>query len=356
MKLAGSWLCLGALLSFGCGTAPEREHRELQSAVVGGMPSGSEDDAVVSVRDDSGICSGALVAPNLVVTALHCVAAFDSSNTGFTCDAAGRLINNGNGHGEIGPASEPANIRIYAGQKPEDEPVAFGSRVLTTNSTQICANDLAFVVLDRKLDHLPILPIRLSSVRTGELVTVVGYGMTADGDPGRHRREGVRVTSVGTPPRTFTVGPGPCTGDSGGPAISESTNAVLGVYSLLHGSCTSTLVNNVYTNLSSFDDLALRAFAAAEANPWYEGEGGPLPYESPGSAGAAGASGAASGGAAGAAGANHGAGGSDAVEPGDDESDEGCNVSRGPSTGGNVLPTLLGAAALVLVGRRRRSR
>ncbi|HLV22359.1 MAG TPA: hypothetical protein VKZ49_15810, partial [Polyangiaceae bacterium] len=69
-----SWLAAGC----GAGAGPQLDER--QEGVVGGegSPAGGDDDAVLLLRAETEIgeviCTATLIAPNLVVTTLHCVA------------------------------------------------------------------------------------------------------------------------------------------------------------------------------------------------------------------------------------------------------------------------------------------
>src|ERR1039457_955470 len=126
------------------------------------QPSGPEDDAVVKLDSQSAsgalwACSGTLVAPNLVLTARHCITNFVS---GFwTCDADGNLISSG--AGQMGQLDTPSNISIRSGPGPVTTKVAKGQAIVTPQVSTICLNDIAFVVLDTQLTNLPIKPIRL---------------------------------------------------------------------------------------------------------------------------------------------------------------------------------------------------
>ncbi len=285
----GARAALGAALLFGCTnevvTLDPRGGSSAQ-AIVDGEPSDERDDAVVMLRSsppDTGeqACTGTLVAPNLVLTALHCVAYYTGG--AFSCKSDGSLSTNIPGNGEIGAPADPAKIEVYSGVVPnEGEPVAYGAAVFGTGAPTICRNDFAAVVLDRALD-LPIAPIRLErTVERAERMLVVGYGMTEEGTLGeRRRRSGVLVSDVGpasdasptgtAAPRTFVLTEGACFGDSGGPAFSEETGALTGVYSLAAGmSCTAPNVRNVYTRIAPFRDLILKAFEAAGAEPELE--------------------------------------------------------------------------------------
>jgi hypothetical protein len=78
-----------------------------------------------------------------------------------------------------------------------------------------------------------------------------------------------------TIPRTFDVrGASVCSGDSGGPALSEKTGAVVGVYSnSTSGDCGSATGDHSYVNMSPYGTLALQAFDAAGAQPMREPPG-----------------------------------------------------------------------------------
>jgi secreted trypsin-like serine protease len=154
-----------------------------------------------------------------------------------------------------------------------------GKRLFGTGSTQACQGDLAFVVLDRDL-ALPTVSVRLDRMAAWqESVNVLGYGQTKRVDhQGMRIIRQVEVLDVGpattteptrtTAPRTFVVGNGPCKGDSGGPAFSLETGALLGVFSLNGAaSCDAVGIRNVYTSVAPFSKLALDAYAAAGVEP-----------------------------------------------------------------------------------------
>lgn len=254
----------------------------LEQPIVKGEVSVAADDATVYVMTrltaTEGIaCTGTMIAPNLVATALHCVT--QSVLGEFSCKPDGSLSDSTQEDGKMGPLVAPEQVEIYAGVQVTDEPGAVGAQLFGTSSNQICRGDIAFVLLDRSLD-LPIASVRLDyGVQASERLRVVGYGQTETaGTSGRFARADVRVIDIGpesedepsisASPRTFVVSEGPCHGDSGGPAFSQDTGALLGVYSLTAGvSCTGVGIRNVYTSLSSYSRLALQAFDAAGAVP-----------------------------------------------------------------------------------------
>jgi hypothetical protein len=252
-------------------------------------PTGTIEDAVLLLRvplDGSEIiCTSSLVAPNLAVTARHCVSNFVEGK--FRCTTQGELQSTDPNAGELGSHFDPSTIEFYDDNTPRSKPIAYGSQILSTLSETICTNDLAFVVLDRELS-LPVLPMRLHGrAQIGESVTLVGYGFDttmAQGDfldlasQERTHKTDLVIDDVGplsnddvtsAPPRTVVIkGPSGCVGDSGGPLIAHETNALLAIDSLSDGSdCLGESVNNFFTHVPDFSLLISDAFAAAGHEP-----------------------------------------------------------------------------------------
>lgn len=260
-----------------------------QQAIVYGQVSGPEDDSVVmTVAKESTVtyrCTGTLVAPNLVITARHCVSHF--VELPFTCTSDGELTPSSRG-GTMGALYEPSAVSVRVGGGPNPPLGANAVQLLAVQTPSICRNDIAFIVLDRMLPDLPIHPIRLfKGTEPGENLRVVGYGVDENDFFGiRHTRDDLVISEVGpsefrmpgddVPPRTFvTEGPALCIGDSGGPAFVDST-VVSGVWSQVVGDCKAPGARNYFTEVAPFaDTLVLPAFEAAGAEPWLEGNSGP---------------------------------------------------------------------------------
>ncbi|HEV3189883.1 MAG TPA: trypsin-like serine protease, partial [Polyangiaceae bacterium] len=294
VRRAGAWtlagaLSLGACEEHGAGeiTAPQA------SPIISGVASPSPgDDAIVLVRHLANttetICTGTLVAPNLIVTARHCVS-YTTDGT-YQCSLTGDLIAGPDGGGHVGADVPAAAVEVHTGERASSAPAALGQQILSTLSLTSCIDDLAFVVLDQAL-AVPVAGLRIGKqTRVGEAVTLAGYGMQEDGifDWHTHPRKklpGQLIAAVGPDaakgtvpvsiPRTFEIrGASVCDGDSGGPALSEKTGAVVGVYSNRASfDCSSPESSHTYTNLSTFGWLATQAFAAAGAQPVREPPG-----------------------------------------------------------------------------------
>jgi hypothetical protein len=231
--------------------------------------------AVATMHDSSGtsvtLCSGALVAPNLVLTARHCVS--KAITTTPSCDADGRSHNGAH----LAEDADPSQISIYTGddvQVDRDLPKAHAVRTLHPTGHVLCDADVAYLILDRPLTDVTVLPIRLhDSVMTGDEVLPVGFGGgTANVIGQRRPRDKSAVLAVGPTanadtgavlgPREFEVDAATCRGDSGGPALDVRTGEIVGVVSR-GGSCSSR-GNHVSTRVDAYARLAAVAFAAAE--------------------------------------------------------------------------------------------
>jgi MYXO-CTERM domain-containing protein len=273
-------------LALACSGDPEAGFGVERAAIVYGEPSGEEDDEVVQITTRIsetfvGQCSATLIAPDVLLTALHCVAYQPNPTGSFTCRADGTLMPNEPNAGTLGLPVAGENVKVHFGSTFDPEPDALGLKVFGSGATQVCRGDFAVVVLDREIGT-EFAPVRFGrTVERGEALLAIGYGQTeTPGSSGRHRRE-VSVLDRGdvgcvegtgiAPPDAFVVSQGPCHGDSGGPALSPETGAIAGVYSLsLGSSCTALGGRNTYALVSPYEDLIREAFEFAGREPMLE--------------------------------------------------------------------------------------
>ncbi len=215
---------LGALLGLLPGSA---------QAVIQGEVSRDPDGArsfVVRIESTQGeICSGTLIAPDLVLTAAHCV----MHRAGYSVIAVDRAFR----QRRIGVAAATMHPEFVPGTTPEEQPGV----------------DLALVKLAQPLgaDFMPLDPRSAGTIGTGDAVGIAGFGVVAENrrNTARTLRQ-AQLVSIGslqvanrvtvvTDRRRFaeTAGAGACLGDSGGPILSGGPGGyrIVGVVSWSSG-------------------------------------------------------------------------------------------------------------------------
>ena len=336
---------LAAALVAACGAEGQDGHAEprpgvgtQRSAIVRGAASGDDQDSTVLVMHYDALalgggaasgCTGSLLAPNLVLTARHCVSTTDP---GAACNSKGQPISGG----AVKSDHAPSAIFVFGGKTRPDflsgevKP-SRGTEILTTGASTLCNNDIALIVVDSPVFGATITPIRLEAKpAAGERVTVIGWGIS-DAEPNpraRLQRTGVSVVAVGPAellgPAEFKVDEGTCQGDSGGPAVAAS-GAVLGALSRGgtgsgEGAEGCLGAVNIFTSVAAHADFVRTGYAKVGQPPWLEGEPNPLL----------------------------------APPPTADEADGGCSVaSRDPRSGAAFAASTL---AVLLAWRRRKKR
>ena len=230
-------------------TGPEVDSTE----IVSGSPDRGRDPAVVAIDiGGEGLCSGTLVAPRVVVTARHCVS---NTTESVACPPQGAQIE-GN--------RSPKSLGILVGDDAQTaDLVAHGKAIVVPKSDVLCDHDIAAIVLDQDVTGIPFVKVSKTAPEKGHFVRAVGYGKTSDyGSAGvKLLREHVKIQEVSA--AELEVGEATCNGDSGGPALDESSGELLGVVSRGGPACEGSDVHNIYTRVDAFADVIAAALKKA---------------------------------------------------------------------------------------------
>jgi hypothetical protein len=226
------------LASVGCASGVyDDDFGESSDAIIGGVPHDGDPATIYLMLRGGFVCTGSLVAPRVVLTALHCV-------------------DSGSG---LGPASW---FSIGVGPRADGSSTyARVSEIRTARASRFEGNDIAVLILERAG---ALVPYEASFVapRIGDPIVGIGYGQTNGsrrGLPaGRKYRGAGTIGRLGSM-EIVTQRALPCYGDSGGPLF-DAAGRVIGVASRgTAGTCEGG--SGIYTRVDAHRSLIETAIA-----------------------------------------------------------------------------------------------
>lgn len=320
------WMLLASSLAAACATQgesprPEETDQRFDPIIGGVLDTDTTHDGVVLLYNQGGgMCTGALISQpgekGVVLTARHCVSKTNQEYVTCTNDVAGDY--------------SPGGIYVLKGTSPSQSSViGSGSKLFHVGGTSLCNADIAVMVMKSSVSGIEPVKVRVdsSAYYEGEKFTAIGYGLTNPNNYNsagrRYLRENVSVTDLGPKyyglyDKEFLGTSSICSGDSGGPAISDGY-AVIGVTSR-GADCYGN--DNIWTRPDGFKDLIDEAVAFAGSS--YMDEDGVL-HDGSGSGGSGGSGGTGGAGGSGGSGGAAGGGGTGGI---------GGTGGENPATGG----------------------
>lgn len=288
----GTAALMAVVLAAGCSSGDGASSQQVQP-VQGGQVDTTHDFAVgVCVGNGPGqcqlLCSGALIAPNLVMTARHCV---DQSPQQIDCTSASTVF----GSQYAGPSA--FWITTYYQMFQSTQGWHQAKQIYTTPGTKVCGNDMALIELANNVSQAeaggsfvtPVVQYSMTDhTRYSTTVTAIGYGDTSatTQDAGtRHILQSISLVCIPGDPvidcgqqsqiaaNEFVSGDSTCEGDSGSSAyeqknFNKNVPVSFGVLSR-GGSSGSTCVEPIYTRTDAWKDFIVQTALTAASDGNY---------------------------------------------------------------------------------------
>jgi hypothetical protein len=212
-------------------------------------------------------CSATLIAPNLVITAQHCVAQITNTQDMNVCK-----------HQFGAPHDRP--YALFGDSLFGPYEIILASEVVVPqNCTSTCGCDVALLILENNVPD-PSIAIDVQTKRQpfeGQAFDLVAFGTTNQMGAGFgvRRRRSVSVEcfswacGAGLSTNEFVATSAGCEGDSGGPGIDDE-GKLLGVISRTSFPCDSPDALNIYTSVQWTLDLITETARRAASEGGYE--------------------------------------------------------------------------------------
>jgi MYXO-CTERM domain-containing protein len=287
LSVSATIAIVGLASGFGCGTSAQSESTRSSSANIQGGSLDSthtfELGVCIGARANcNAICTGTLIAPNLVATARHCVSDVINNGPNGTVDCS---MTSFSGQYAASTMWVTTNESIFT----PTGTWAQGARIVTPGPTLLCGNDIALIILSSNIPAsaaTPATPNVMYDLRDRTYIsklmdTAIGYGLTAPnsntaGD--RHIRQDIQFNCIpgdrfydcaahgytDIANQEFFSGDGPCEGDSGSGAFSQAQfdqGQFLSLGVLSRGGVSqdgTTCVGSIYTRLDQYRDLIIQ--------------------------------------------------------------------------------------------------
>jgi len=222
--------------SLGCSSDSE-DAAQQEADVQGGSfdTNVAHNYAVGITNEKGGVCSGTLIAPNLVLTARHCVVP-PSEDSSVTCSDV------------FGDNVAPAALRVTTDPNLYRAKIAYAAReIIVPQNKAFCGNDIALLILTTSVPNrdaapaIPVVQFKLTDRRLSGTITALGYGITTPSasDSGQRRvRQNIPLLCIpgskirdctgdlakfSDDPAEFVTGGYVCSGDSGSGAFDQES-------------------------------------------------------------------------------------------------------------------------------------
>jgi uncharacterized protein (TIGR03382 family) len=244
-RAAGTGALVAMVLVGGAGSPLARASSDVEVAIVGGESTepGEYPATGALVRGYSYRCTATLIAPDVAVTAAHCLEEGGYGDFGFTLDE------------DLTATIDDVIPVLVHHQHPDFH--------LDGEYAQISKrNDIAVVILEQPVEDVPVERLDerqdLASLRAGDQLSLCGYGRevwSAGSTAGIKRDATVYVAGMSDfELQSADEDPQPCRGDSGGPLFVEREEGrrMTGLVSRSVGATNRCATGAIYTRVEPY--------------------------------------------------------------------------------------------------------